>query len=103
MARRLAVVAVTIVIWLVVVGVFLTVTGGVLSGGGDTGGGYFGPRVAVVELEGIILDVDDTPVEQPGDLQRLMISERIGRGIIIRIFRNGEILEKTAALVELKQ
>jgi len=58
---------------------------------------------AGLRQEDLILDVDDTPVEQPGDLQRLMISERIGRGIIIRIFRNGEILEKTAALVELQQ
>src|SRR5438874_3002953 len=53
--------------------------------------------------EDLILDIDDTPVEQPGDLQRLMLTERIGRDIVIRIFRNGEILEKTATLVELKQ
>jgi S1-C subfamily serine protease len=53
--------------------------------------------------EDIILDVDDTPIEQPGDLQRLMLTERIGREITVRVFRNGEILEKTATLVELEQ
>jgi len=53
--------------------------------------------------EDLILDVDDTPVEQPGDLQRLMISERIGREVCVRIFRNGEILEVTVRPVELKQ
>src|SRR5436190_10110229 len=58
---------------------------------------------AGLRQEDLILDVDDTPVEQPGDLQRLMISERIGRAIVIRIFRNGEILEKKATLVELQQ
>lgn len=59
MGRRLTVVAVTLVIWLAVVGVFLAVTAGVLSRGGDGAGPYLGPRVALVELEGIILDVDD--------------------------------------------
>src|SRR5438874_1043045 len=33
--------------------------------------------VAGLRQEDLILDVEDTPVQQPGDLQRLMISERI--------------------------
>jgi S1-C subfamily serine protease len=53
--------------------------------------------------EDLILDVDDTPVEQPGDLQRLMISERIGREICVRVFRNGQILEVSVSPVELQQ
>src|SRR5437764_148025 len=57
---------------------------------------------AGLRQEDLIVDVDGTPVHQPGDLQRLMITERIGREIIIRIFRNGEILDKAATLVELK-
>src|SRR5438105_2057992 len=57
---------------------------------------------AGLRAEDLILDVDDTPVEQPGDLQRLMISERIGRAVVIRVFRNGEILEVSARLVELE-
>jgi S1-C subfamily serine protease len=57
---------------------------------------------AGLRQEDLILDVDGTPVQQPGDLQRLMITERIGQEIVVRIFRNGEILEKSATLVELK-
>jgi len=58
---------------------------------------------AGLRQEDIILDVDDTPVQQPGDLQRLMISERIGREVCVRIFRNGQILEITVRPVELQQ
>ena len=58
---------------------------------------------AGLRQEDLILDVDDTPVEQPGDLQRLMINERIGRSVCVRVFRNGEILEVSATLVELRQ
>jgi len=58
---------------------------------------------AGLKQEDLILEIDGTPVQQPGDLQRLMITERIGRQIDVRIFRNDEILEKTETLVELKQ
>src|SRR5437763_2256944 len=58
---------------------------------------------AGLRAEDLVLDVDDTPVEQPGDLQRLMISERIGREVCVRIFRNGEIFEVTVRPVELQQ
>ena len=58
---------------------------------------------AGLRQEDLILDVDGTPVEQPGDLQRLMITERIGREITVRVFRNGEILEVTVRPVELQQ
>jgi serine protease Do len=52
--------------------------------------------------EDLILDVDGVPLEQPGDLQRLMISERIGTDVQVRVFRNGEILEVTARPIELQ-
>jgi S1-C subfamily serine protease len=52
--------------------------------------------------EDLILDVDGVAVEQPGDLQSLMISERIGREVAVRVFRNGEILEVSARPVELR-
>jgi S1-C subfamily serine protease len=52
--------------------------------------------------EDLILDIDDTPVEQPGDLQRLMINERIGREVCVRLFRNGEIIQVTVRPIELK-
>ena len=51
--------------------------------------------------EDLILDVDGVPVEQPGDLQRLMISERIGRAVTMRVFRNGTVTELEAHPVEL--
>ena len=53
--------------------------------------------------EKLVVARDDAPVEQPGDLQRLMISDRIGRQIVVRVFRNGEILEVTVRPVELEQ
>jgi hypothetical protein len=46
--------------------------------------------------------IDETPVEQPGDLQRLMITDRIGRAVCVRLFRNGEIIEVTVHPVELE-
>src|SRR5437763_11826948 len=58
---------------------------------------------AGLRQEDLILDVDDAPVERPGDLQRLMISDRIGRQIVVRVFRNGEIVEVTVRPVELEQ
>ncbi|MBV8302748.1 MAG: trypsin-like peptidase domain-containing protein [Acidimicrobiia bacterium] len=58
---------------------------------------------AGLRQEDLILDIDGTPVEQPGDLQRLMISERIGQAVCVRVFRNGQILEVTARPVELEQ
>lgn len=41
--------------------------------------------------EDIILDVDGVPVQDGGDLQRLMDGDRIGRQIDVRIVRGGEI------------
>jgi len=103
-AHRLAVVAVTLVIWLVVVGLFLVVTGGVLSKSGDAaaGGGYFGPRVAIVELEGVILDVDDLIK----DLKSYRDNPQV-RAVVIRINSPGGVVapsqELHDALVRLRQ
>jgi len=103
-AHRLAVVAVTLVIWLVVVGLFLVVTGGVLSKSRDgaTGGGYFGPRVAIVELEGVILDVDDLIK----DLKSYRDNPQV-RAVVIRINSPGGVVapsqELHDALVRLRQ
>jgi S1-C subfamily serine protease len=58
---------------------------------------------AGLKQEDLILDIDDTPVQQPGDLQRLMISERIGREICVRVFRNGQILAVPVRPIELQQ
>jgi S1-C subfamily serine protease len=51
--------------------------------------------------EDIILDVDGVQVESARDLQRLMVGERIGRRVTIRLFRRGEVQELVAEPAEL--
>jgi S1-C subfamily serine protease len=52
--------------------------------------------------EDLIIDVDGAPVADAGDLQRLMVGERIGRPLPVRAFRGGELLELTVVPVELQ-
>ncbi|HEX8132660.1 MAG TPA: trypsin-like peptidase domain-containing protein, partial [Actinomycetes bacterium] len=52
--------------------------------------------------EDLIIDVDGVPVEDAGDLQRLMVGDRIGRRITVRAFRSGELLELTVVPAELQ-
>jgi S1-C subfamily serine protease len=52
--------------------------------------------------EDLIIDVDGVPVEDAGDLQRLMVGDRIGRRITVRAFRGGELLELTVVPDELQ-
>jgi serine protease Do len=49
----------------------------------------------------LILDVDEVPVADAGELARLMTDERIGRAIVLRILRAGEVLRRWAIPVEL--
>jgi S1-C subfamily serine protease len=49
----------------------------------------------------LILDVDELPVADAGDLARLMTDERIGRAIVLRILRMGEVMRLWAIPVEL--
>jgi S1-C subfamily serine protease len=49
----------------------------------------------------LILDVDDVPVVDAGDLARLMTADRIGRAIALRILRLGEVMRLWAIPVEL--
>ena len=58
MSRRLTVVGITLALWAGVIVLFLIVVSASLSGP-DGSGIAFGPRVAVVELEGMIIDVED--------------------------------------------
>jgi S1-C subfamily serine protease len=51
--------------------------------------------------EDLIIDVDGVPMTDAGDLQRLMVGERIGRPLVVRAFRGGELLELTVVPVEL--
>ena len=52
--------------------------------------------------EDLIIDVDGMPVADAGDLQRLMVGERIGRPLPVRAFRGSELLELTVVPVELQ-
>jgi S1-C subfamily serine protease len=57
---------------------------------------------AGLRTEDLIVDVDGIPVESVGDLQRLMVTELIGRSVQIRVFRLGEVLTLTVTPVELE-
>jgi S1-C subfamily serine protease len=52
--------------------------------------------------EDLIIDVDGVPMEDAGDLQRLMVGDRIGRKVTVRAFRGGELLELTVVPAELE-
>ena len=56
---------------------------------------------AGIRNEDLIIDVDGVPVADAGDLQRLMVGERIGRPLTVRAFRGGELLELTVVPDEL--
>jgi S1-C subfamily serine protease len=49
----------------------------------------------------LILDVDEVAVTDAGDLARIMTDERIGRPIVLRILRLGEVMRLWAIPVEL--
>jgi S1-C subfamily serine protease len=57
---------------------------------------------AGLRTEDLIIDVDGVPVVDAGDLQRLMVGERIGRPVPVRAFRGGELLELPVVPVELQ-
>jgi S1-C subfamily serine protease len=58
---------------------------------------------AGIRNEDLIIDVDDVPVADAGDLQRLMVGERIGRPLTVRAFRGGELQELTVVPDELER
>src|SRR5256885_2986169 len=49
----------------------------------------------------VILSIDDTDVETAGDLQKLMISDAIGKAVVLRILRDDRVVEVTVTPVEL--
>ena len=48
---------------------------------------------AGLHAEDVIVEVDGEPLVDVGDLQRLMVSDRIGRRLALRLFRGGSTLE----------
>jgi protease IV len=90
--RRLTVVGLTVAVWLAVLAVFLVALSAALRGP-EGGGVSFGARVAVVELEGIILDVEDL-------LRDLKIHREnpLVRAVVIRINSPGGVVGPTQEL-----
>ena len=89
MSRRLTIVAATLVVYLAVAGLFVIAVGGV-GRRGEGGAPLFGPRVAIVEIEGIILDVDDVVRE----LKELRDNPSV-RAVVMRINSPGGVVAPT--------
>lgn len=100
MGRRLTVVAAALVVYVGVAALFFVAVSAVMRGG--NGGAVFGGRVAVVELEGIILDVE--PLLR--DL-RAHRDNPLVRAVVIRINSPGGVVAPTQevhdALVRLRE
>lgn len=93
MDRRLKLVAATVLVWLAVAGLFVLVVGGAQTGEGSSGGALFGPRVAIVELEGIITDVDELVRELKSHRENPSV-----RAVVIRINSPGGVVGPTQEL-----
>ena len=48
---------------------------------------------AGLRAEDLIVEVDGEPVADVGDLQRLMVAERIGQGVVVTVVRDGDSLK----------
>jgi len=89
--RRLTILAAAVLVYLAVAGLFVISVGGLSRGEGSPA--LFGPRVAVVELEGVILDVDDLV----RDL-RAYRENPVVRAVVVRINSPGGVVGPTQEL-----
>jgi protease IV len=89
MGRRLTVVVATVLVFIGVAALFL-VFGTSMGRGGDGGGPFFGPRVAVVDLEGLIAETDDIVRELRHHRDNPSI-----RAVVIRINSPGGVVGPT--------
>jgi protease-4 len=90
-ARPITVVGVTLALWATVVALFLLVVSGALQAP-DSGVG-FGARVAVVELEGIIVDVEELLRDLKGHRENPLV-----KAVVIRINSPGGVVGPTQEL-----
>ncbi len=91
MHRRLTVLVAAILVYLGVAGLFIIGVGGLSRGEGSTA--LFGPRVAIVELEGIIIEVDDIVRELKAHRENRSI-----RAVVMRINSPGGVVAPTQEL-----
>jgi serine protease Do len=57
---------------------------------------------AGIRPEDLLVELDGVPIEDAGDLQRLMVAERIGGRLLARLVRDGRELELELAPAELE-
>jgi S1-C subfamily serine protease len=58
---------------------------------------------AGVRVKDLILDIDGRPLENAGDLQRLMMRDAIGRSQVMRVLRDDQVIELRVVPAELKE
>ena len=91
MHRRLRVLVAAVLVYLGVAGLFIIGVGGLSRGEG--GPALFGPRVAIVELEGVIIEVDDIVRELKAHRENPSI-----RAVVMRINSPGGVVAPTQEL-----
>jgi protease-4 len=91
--RRLAVIGAALVIYLGVAALFVATASSILGSSRGGGGALFGERVAVVELEGLIADVDDLVRELKAYRDNPTV-----RAVVIRINSPGGAVAPTQEL-----
>jgi protease-4 len=97
-SRPLRVIAATLAIFVGVAVLFLVLGRASMGGGGERQAGLFGSRVAIVELEGMILDVDDLVRELKGHRDNPGV-----KAVVLRINSPGGVVGPTQELVRAVQ
>lgn len=94
MRKGTRVVLLTLLLYAGVLGLFLVVVSA-MSRGPEGGGLGFGPRVAIVELEGIILDVEDILRDLKSHRENPLV-----RAVVVRINSPGGVVGPTQELYD---
>ncbi|MCL6640112.1 MAG: signal peptide peptidase SppA [Candidatus Rokubacteria bacterium] len=85
--RLLAVLGLTAAVWIAVAVLFLLLAGDLGGGGSERGAAWLGPRVAIVEVEGLILDVEDLLRDLRGHRDNPQV-----RAVVVRINSPGGVV-----------
>jgi protease-4 len=93
MRGRLTILVVAVLAYLAVAGLFVLSVGGLSRGEGGGRASLFGPRVAIVELEGVIIEVDDVVRELKAHRENPTV-----RAVVLRINSPGGVVAPTQEL-----